>query len=906
LKFIRLFFILLCILTVKVYSYSTIHVVKKIIYGRDTLIQLDSVKNRNLMRKPRRGVIDTAKLKKGTLAADTAKKPKQDGLQSEVKGVATDSSRVDNIHKISYLWGAARVTYDDFEMDADYIRIDQLNHLIYASGLTDPKSKRYGGRPILKQKSDKPVIADSIVFNYITKKGKIYNASSEQDGNYLSGGTVKRLNSEETALRNVEFSTCDLAKPHYGIIITKGIAETHQIISGPAYFEFEGVPLPIILPFGFFPKPDHRTSGFILPSPGEDQRLGFFLRNFGYYFAISDYVDVTTMGSYYAKGSFEANSTIRYLKRYKFQGNLALSYGSHNYGLETDPPTKDFNINWTHSQDPDAHPGTTFSAAVNAGTSSYYRNNPLQYGYNLQALTQNNLRSSIAYGKVWPNSPFNFTASLGHSQDLTLKTVTLELPTLSFNMASISPFDSKDRVGEQKWYQRITVSYSLQASNRLNAIPESELFTANTFIKRAQNGFNQQIPVSLSLNVLKYFQFNSSVNYHEVDYFQTIRKHYDRNNPLGAGIAVIDTVPGFKRGSDYSLSTGLSTKVYGTINFKKGNLKAIRHVMTPSLSFQYRPDFSDPSYGYYNTAVSNAVVPFPYTASTYSIFEQGIYGGPGAGKSAGLAISIDNTIEAKLKARASDTSGADRKIPLLQGLSVSTFYNFLADSMRLSDISFQGRTALFNQKLGINFGGTFRPYVVQVRDSIQNNQVQKYIHQTNQYTLQNGQFPTLINFSLSMDISLNSNALKHPNAPVQTAANTLATMNKAQADRLALINANPNAFVDFNVPWNVNLSYSFNYTNSYITTQASNTVNINGDVNITPKWKIQYTTGFDVRQGKVSTSSLNIYRDLHCWDLSFQWIPFGYYKFYSVDLRVKASILQDLKLSKRKDYYNNY
>ena len=911
-KFISLFFLLLFVFIFKGHS-TPARVKVNYTTVADTIIKLDSVKGNKLSRNNRNkkkpvALKDTVTIKGEKTLKDTTGK-KKNGIGSEIKYVSRDSSRADNVNKVLYLWGNARVTYDDFELDADYIRVDQKNHTVFASGRIDPKTGRYSTLPIFKQKNDKPLTADSLTFNYITKKGLIHNGASEQDGNFISGGTAKRLNDEEVAYQNVLFSTCNLPYPdtHFGIVITKGIAEKHTIISGPAYLEIEGVPLPLFIPFGFFPKPDQKSSGFILPTFGEDQQLGFYLKGFGYYMALSDYIDVTTLGDYYTKGPYSVTSTARYLTKYKYQGTLSLSFASTKVGLETDPASKDFHINWNHNQAPEAHPGTTFSASVNAGTSSYYQNTRTDGAYNLNALTQNQLSSSIAYGKTWPGSPFNFTSTLSLNQDITRKLVTnLELPSFSLSMTTLSPFDSKDRIGEQKWYQRITVGYSLQGTNKVTNIPEAQLFTSATFPRRLQNGFNQQIPVSLSLNVLHYFQFNTSVNYTERDYFQTIRKHYARGSISGADSLVIDTVQGFKRAGDYSISSGLSTKLYSTVLFKKGKLKAIRQVITPNVSFNYRPDFSDPKYGYYNTIVSNATIPYPYTTQTYSIFEQSVYGGPGGGKSAGLALSLDNSIEAKMAAKSSDTSGKDKIIPILQGFSLSTFYNFVADSLKLQPIAFSGRTALFNQKLGISFGGSLNPYVNQVRDSISNNQVVRYAHVINRYTWQDGRFPTLTNFNLSADISLNSASLKHPTNPgQQQAANTLATATKSQLDKLALLNSDPNAYVDFNVPWNINLSYSFFYSNTGVITTTTNTLNLNGDVNITPKWKIQYTSGFDLQQGRVSTTSLSIYRDLHCWDLSFQWIPFGYYKFYSVDLKVKASVLQDLKLSKRKDYYNN-
>jgi lipopolysaccharide assembly outer membrane protein LptD (OstA) len=529
--------------------------------AKDTIIKLDSVRDRKLLRLKKPANPPAAK--SATAKNDTTPKG-AGGLESIVKSTSEDSSYVDNDNKISYLYGRARVTYEDFELDADYIRVDEKNHLIFARGSIDPRTKRYIGRPISKSKNEKPVASDSLLFDYKSKKGKVWNPASEQEGNFISGGLAKRLNETEVAYRNVIFSTCSLPFPetHFGIVITKGIGQKNKIISGPAYLEIEGVPLPLAIPFGFFPKPDSRTSGVLLPTFGEDNKLGFYLRNFGYYVALNDNIDVTTMGTLYSKGSYELNTSARYLKRYKYGGNLTLIYGSHNYGLQGDPPVKDFNVTWSHSQDPNANPGTTFSASVNAGTRSFYQNNPAQNNYNLTALTQNNLRSSIAYGKTWAGSPFNLNVSLGHSQDLTRGTVTLELPTFSFNMATLSPFDSKNRITEQKWYQKITVGYSLVGTNKLTDVPEAELFKGSTLSKRLQNGFQHQIPIAFNTNIFKYFQFNTGINYTERWYTQTIRRRFERGSVNGQVTPVTDTVPGFARAGEYSLNAGISTKLF--------------------------------------------------------------------------------------------------------------------------------------------------------------------------------------------------------------------------------------------------------------------------------------------------------------------------------------------------------
>jgi hypothetical protein len=855
----------------------------------DTIIHLDSLKDKKLLRNKKSK--NTGAVKP---ANDTTKKNGQ--LQSEVKSHADDSTVVDQVHDITYLYGKARITYEDFELDADYIRVDQKNHLLFAKGSIDPITKHYVGRPISKQGKEEPIISDSLLFNYQTKRGKIYNPVSNQSGSFLSGGVAKKIDSNEVAYRNVLFSTCDLPYPdtHFGIVITKGIAEKNRIISGPAYLEVEGIPLPLAIPFGFFPKPDSKTSGVILPTFGEDQKLGFYLRGFGYYLVVNDYMDLTTTGTVYAKGSFEANEEMTYRKRYKYDGSLSLAYGSHNYGLPGDPATKDFNVSWTHSQNPDASPGSTFSASVNAGTSTFYQNNPAYSNYNLQALTQNSLRSSISYSKTWEGTPFNMTIAVGHSQDLTEKTVSLQLPTLSFSMASISPFLSKDYVGDPKWYQKITISYSLQAANNINDLPESELFEGNYFFKNMQTSIIHTIPVGLSLNVFKYFQFSTSVNYTEHWYLQTLKKQYVRDS------LVTDTVGGFARAGEYTLSTSLSTKIYSEVDFKSGDLMAIRHVMTPSLSFSYNPDFSAPGYGYYKSIVSNASIPYPYIAQTYSKFEDGF---PSAGKQAGIGLNIDNTIEAKFRPKATDTSGKPKKVPILQGFSISTFYNFAADSLKLSPISFSAHTGILNQKVNLSFFGSLNPYYTKILDSIQNNQIEKYSIEYNKYSWQEGRFPTLTTITFSASGSLNSTSF-NPKAPVQPGS-TLQTINPQQAQRLALVNSDPGAYIDFNVPWNLSFNYSFSYNNNYTSTSSANTLMLSGDVKVTDGWKVQYNTNIDLRAGRLAVSSFGIYRDLHCWDLNMQWVPFGLYKSYNITLKVKASILQDLKLSKRSDYTNN-
>ncbi|MGZ3778418.1 MAG: putative LPS assembly protein LptD, partial [Mucilaginibacter sp.] len=383
-KFVSLSFLLVIILMANV----TVSANTGKLYGRrpaiDTIIKLDTIKDKKLLKGKKSAA--NAQGKNAANANDTTKN--KGGLQSMVTAHAEDSTYYDDTHQILYLYGKARVTYEDFELDADYIRVDEKNKVIFASGVIDPITKRYIGHPISKQKNEKPVNSDSLRYNYETKKGKVYNGSTSQDGNFFSGGQTKILNSNEIAYRNVIFSTCDLPYPetHFGIVITKGIGEKNQIISGPAFLEIEGIPLPLAIPFGFFPKPNSRSSGVQLPTFGEDQKLGFFLRNFGYYLALNDYLDLTTTATLYSKGSYEVNESMRYLSRYKYSGSLSLTYSSTKYGLPGDPANKDFHIDWSHSQNPNANPGTTFTASVNAGTSGFNQHNGPTLGYNLNTL----------------------------------------------------------------------------------------------------------------------------------------------------------------------------------------------------------------------------------------------------------------------------------------------------------------------------------------------------------------------------------------------------------------------------------------------------------------------------------------------------------------------------------------
>lgn len=843
--------------------------------------------------RPDNGKRDTT-LQLPLLKSDTVKKTSTSGsgLESEVIYGAEDSVTSSTVTNIVKMYGKARVKYQDMELDADYIEYDQKNNTLFAKGLINPKTNRYTGRPLFKQGQEQPITTDSLFFNYKTKKGKSFGVYTEAEGGYLQARQFKKNEYGEGNFAHGVYSSCNLPYPHnhFGINITRGIVTEKQIITGPAYLEIEGVPLPLGVPFGFFPKPDKRSGGLLFPTFGEDLR-GFFIRDLGYYIGLNDYWDLATRGTLYSKGSYELSSAARYRKNYKYDGNVNLRYASTRNGVEgTDAfknPNKDFNITWSHSQSAQANPGTTFSASVNAGTGSFFQNVPGALAYNPTEIARNTLSSSISYGKVFQDGLFNFTSSLTHSQDIELKTVSLQLPQFNLAMTTINPFDSKDRAGEQKWFQRINLGYTMQGTNVINT-SESLLFKKET-LRKFQNGIRHDVPIGMSLNVAKFFQFNSSMNYSEKWYLQTIRK---RLAPVASGFAeVVDTIGGFSRVYDYSLNSGFSTKLFGKFNFKKGKLMALRHVMTPSVGVNYQPDFGSDRFGFYRNRQNDTSLVNP---ARYSIYDGAYFGSPLTGKTAGIGFSLDNSIEAKVRST-DDSTKNSVNIPILQSLTFSGAYNFAAESFKLSTIGFSGRTALFDQKMGINFFGTLDPYQLDVTG----NRIDKF-------TINSGSPARLTSFGINTDFSLNSTALKKRNEAINQADASKQNLSLQQREELNAISRDPNAFVDFNIPWNISASYSFNYSKNGLKSVVTNTLNFYGDFNVTPKWKVQYTSGYDFQRNDLSLTSFSIYRDLHCWDLSFRWSPIGPYKFYSVDLRVKAAILQDLKLSKRRDFYNNF
>lgn len=794
-------------------------------------------------------------------------------FKSKVQYASRDSAYFDVENGIAHLFGDASVKYENMTLKADYIEINLEDKTLYSTFLKDTAANKTG-IPQFEQDDDK-FTADEIRYNFDTKRGKIKGVYTQQGEGYIFGETVKKMDDYEYIHKGL-YTTCDLPHPHYAIAANKlKIINNKKIITGPAYLVIEDVPTLLAIPFGYFPNRKGRSSGIIFPTYGESGDLGFFLKNGGYYFGLGDYVDLALTGDIYSKGSYGLQSFIRYANRYHYNGNLSLSYSKIRFGESESPDfsfTRDYFVRWSHSQDPKARPNSVFSASVNAGSSSYYRNN-ISTPNNF--LT-NTFQSSIAYSRTFPGKPYNFSASINHSQNTQTRDITISAPNTSFSVNRLYPFKKKTQAGEQKWYEKIGFSYQNNFQNTIQT--KDTLLFDKGITKRFRNGMQHSIPVSTNMKLLKFFTLTPSINYSEKWYVQTINKFY---NP-DSGKVFVDTVNGFKAAREFGASASINTRIYGMFQFRDSKLMAIRHVMSPSLSFTYRPDFSDPSFNYYKNVQTDSVG----NTAQYSIFEQTIFGGPGAGRVAQMGFSLDNNLEMKVK-KVTDTSEVIKKIKIFESLSLGGSYNFAADSLKLSQISLNARTTLFD-KVNLSFGSSFDPYIV---DS-SGRHINKYEIDENNRLARLTSANVAVNFNLT-----------HAS---KSKTSTTASQTTASQDELDYIKSHPEEYIDLDVPFNLNVGYSLYYSKPGLQpSTVTQTVNFSGDVSVTPKWKVIFSSGYDIKNKQWSYTSLSFYRDLHCWEMRLNWVPLGGFTYWNFQINVKASVLQDLKLTKKNDYYDN-
>ncbi len=860
---------------------------------KSDVVEKQRVSNRQEKNKPYLEMSDSIRISKNdSLASDSIATDETTGFDAEVEYTADGYiTLIQNSSGNKIIMSKnAQVKYKDIDLKADYIELNRDSNLIYAVGKPD-STGAIAGKPIFKQ-GEQEFQADEVRYNYKTKKGIVTGVVTEQEGGFVHSGRTKLINDSTYCLRNGKYTTCDAEHPHFWLEMTKAkVLSNKKIVTGPAYLVIEDMPLYFIfVPFGFFPNSPKYSSGLLMPSYGDEVNRGFFLRDIGYYWAANDYFDASVKGDLYSKGSRGIKLHTNYRLRYRFSGAFDLQYYKNVFGDKGLPDYKtqnDFAITWSHSMDAKSSPTQTFSASVNFSTSSFDQNN----SYTTENYLTNTKQSSISYSKRWENSPFNLSANMRHSQNSRDTTISLTLPQMTFNMSRIYPFKSKLRIGKEKWYEKIGVSYSMDMQNTINT-KENKLM-GSSLTKDWQNGIKHSIPVSTSFKALKYITVSPSVNYNERWYTQQIRKKYNEVTKMAE---ISDTLNGFTRDYDYSVSIGTSTKIYG--NFAplnpKSSIKGIRHVMTPSVSFSLRPDFSNPNFGMYGTLVDYIDEKGNPVILRYPYHEGAIFGTAGAGKSGSIGFSLGNTLEMK-KVNTKDTTASKEaftKVKLLDQLSIGGSYNLAADSLNLSNITISARTKVAG--VDLNFGAILDPYAMQNGRLI------------NQFEFsRNGRLARLTSANMSFGLSFKSKEGKEKEKEEEN----LTPEQKTELDQKILRQRTGDIpeYADFSVPWDLSFNYSFRYSkpDPMLSSVITQTVDFNGNVSLTKQWKVGFSSGIDVQKLQVTFTQFNIFRDLHCMQMSLNLVPFGYRQSYSFTIRATSTLLQDLKLSKRQSSYDN-
>jgi hypothetical protein len=830
--------------------------------------------------------IDSIKI---TNVADSAKHKQEKGseLEDPIKYSANDSIVFDMDKKIVYLYGDAKVTYQKIDLKAAYIEFDMDAQTVYATGVKD-SSGNEKGKPVFKDGKDQ-FESKWIRYNFKSKKGFVYFVKTEQAGGYLIGDSTKRNADGDIYLKGASFSTCNLDHPHFYIKLTKAIAvPDDKIVSGPAYLVVADIPFKMIfVPFGFVPNtPKSSSSGILLPSYGEDNSRGFALRDGGYYFAISDYMDLKITGEVYSKGSWGISALTNYKKRYRFSGNFQFNYNQSVYsekGLPDYSVRNDYKLTWQHSQDPKANPNASFAANVNMSSSSYDKRN----SYNINDYITNTRTSSISFSRTWPNTPFNFSGSLRHSQNNETQAITLSLPQLSFNMNTVYPFRKEESNGDYKWYENIQVSYRANLENEI--FTNDSLFLTKHIMDSTNSGFSQEIPVSLNIKITKSINLTPSLNYKGVAYPKYYTYQWDSlaYNSATGKYGRVDTIEHNRFSYAHSLypsiATGYSPKVYGMYMFKNSKIEAIRHVMSPSVSLSFIPDISkfmpDYYYTYYNGIGMKQAARFDRTK----------YGtpSPAPGKSASISFGLRNNLEMKYLASEGDTAQKEKKVSLLDNFDFSGSYNLMADSFNLSNIQFASGTNLFDNKVFLRLDANFDPYKI---DSLG--------RRINVFEAHDGKrLARLTTASFSLSTSLNSSDKK--SSGQKNASSSLPSVKSSPSDSLAQSNGGD----DFSVPWNMAFNYNFSYvrgTSRLVKSTYVQSLSVRGDVSLTKKWKISFSTGYDITNKEMTITQINIHRDLHCWEMSLSVVPFGPRQSFFFTINA-LGLLKDLKYTKNND-----
>ncbi|MGC1391434.1 MAG: putative LPS assembly protein LptD [Bacteroidales bacterium] len=842
------------------------------------------------------------------------RKTSSSAIDSKITYNAAELIKRDIINKRFILTRNAVIHYGDLEIKADSIVINMKTNLLFAIGRKDTTGKVIG-KPAFKQGSNQ-FESDELTYNFKTRKALVKNIITKQDAGLLHSAFTKLLEDGTSNISRSTYSTCDADTPHFYINLPKArVYPGKKIISGPGNLVLEGVPLPLAIPFGFFPiQTKAAASGLIIPRYGEERVRGFALTDGGYYFAISDYFDLALIGSIWSNGSWLLSAKTDYKRLYKYNGSFSFNYAdniSGHQGLQDFSETKNYKIMWNFTQDPKASPGSRFAASVDMSSPAYDKNN----SYNVSDHVTTTRQSSVSYSKSWDGTPFNLSISANQSQNVTDKTVNLDLPKASFNMGRIYPFKSKYSTGTSKWYEEIQVSYSASLDNQI-ATYDTLLFTSAVW-KHMKNGFQQSIPVSLQIRPFKNFSISPSFTYSGVLYTQKIIKAWnpDYKDPalnITRPSVVNDTLRGLFYGQavNPTISASYSPQIFGTYDFTENSpdsrVQIIRHVMKPSVSFSFTPSFAGLSSKMYRQV---QVDTNPQHISKYSVFDSNIFGTPSLSqKSGNIALSLVNIVEAKVFAK-NDTTGKPKTVKLIDNFSITTAYNIFADSMRWAPVAMQFRTTLLNN-INISANSSFSLYGTNSMGI----PIGTFLF------AQHHQLMRLTNFNTSVDLSV-SDLFKKDKDKSKTGANTSQNSdnqgihgnigmpgqdNQKQPATGAAGLKDAYGYPVFNMPWTLNVTYNISYVPSVIKSTLSQTLVFRGSVTITKKMSATFESGYDFSFNKITTANIGITRDLHCWDMSLNWIPNGYLQSWSFLIKVKAAVLGDLKYERRKDFHDSY
>ncbi len=843
-------------------------------------------------------------LPQDTLVADSALIISPDAVDLPIVYSADGYMKTDLKTKKVSLIQNARVTYGTIDLTADSIILDMETGSVYATGRINSTGKM-AGKPVYKDGSEE-FESKELTYNFKSKKGVIKNITTQQEGGYLQSARTKRQEDGTLHVNKSKFTTCDAEDPHFYLALNRAkVYPGEKMVSGPAYMVVADVPLPLIVPFGYFPVQQRRASGIIVPKYGSEARRGYFLSNGGYYFALTDYFDLKLTGTAYTNGTWLGDAATTYKMRYRFSGSFGFSYANNvtSYkGLPDYGSSTNYRLTWTHSQDPKSNPGSRFSASVNMSSSGYDKENSYEVADHVTTTRQ----SSISYSKNWAGTPFAFSTSLNQSQNVQNKTLQLNLPKMSFTASRIYPFKPRKPVIKKRWYHDIQTQYTASLENKIDTY-DSLLFTRYTW-NNMKNGFKHEIPLSLQIRPFKNFSISPQVRYTGVLYMQEVEKRWDPtyyNESLNKIVPSVinDTIRGLSYGQSLipSVSASYNTQLDGRFRFtKKGSkIETIRHLIKPALGFSYAPEL--------DWLVSDMYKSVQYDTlgheKEYSIYEGSIYGTPAGGKRSGsLTFSLVNIVEAKVFAR-NDTTGKPKKIKLIDNLSFNTSYNIFSDSLNWAPVSAQFRTTIA-ENINVMASSSLTIYGLSEQGTT-----------VSELALSQGKgLFRMTSFSTSVDLDL-GRLLQGKTADQQKRSSGTGQAPGGQRQEggrgggnLPLDNREYDeyGYARFDVPWSLRMAYNFNYRKPAFKSDISQTMTLSGDMRLTPKMAINYSTGYDFKQHEITMSRVGISRDLHCWEMNFSWIPIGYMKSWNFTIRAKASMLQDLKYERKKDYHENY